>query len=573
MRMHKNILGGGHLLGNNSRVARRHRCAGAGRPLLARGSRRALRFASAPRVVAAGTSFALVLLAGALLFPTTPEAVHAEETGTKATLTINPVLSLGLDSAVTMSVQPTSTGEFTSGSAELTVSTNNETGYSLYLSTANGKATLDSINPATTTAVQPVSGNVAADRFGANTWGYNLGKDAATDDTTYQAVPTTATAPQATTAGPTLGDGTLAADTYNLNFGALINSDLPSGTYTNTVTVSVVANPAYVPNLTQISNMQDMTTEICNASTVGQTNRLTDTRDGKLYWVAKLADNQCWMTQNLDFDIPAGGLTSDDSDINNASGVWNSSSTYAPQATSTDINIMKNISPTGTYSWDPGMYVKTTPTDHNQYCGGVSGYNDPRCAEVGWTEVSSMTAMTEERTDGVVTDGNTYDAHYLVGNFYQWNAATAGSGGTIVSGELNNFPADLETNIVSAEDSICPKGWELPKVWGNTSFINLLSQYSSDDNSNILTGFTPETFSGAINGGRIATSPLYLQYGGYPEDEDGQLWAAGALSHFWTSAASSDTSFALDLIFHGIGISAVDYLDRYEGSSVRCLAR
>ena len=337
MRMHKNILGGGHLLGNNSQVARRHRCAGAGRPLPLRGPRHAFRLTTAPRAVAVGASLALVLLAGALLFPTTPDSAHAEETGTKATLTINPVLSLGLDSAVTMSVQPTSTGEFTSGSAALTVSTNNETGYSLYLSTANGKATLDSINPATTTAVQPVSGPVAADGFGANTWGYNLGKDAATDSATYQAVPTTATAPQATTAGPTLGDSTLAADIYNLNFGAFINSDLPSGTYTNTVTVSVVANPAYVPNLTQISNMQDMTTEICNASTVGQTNRLTDTRDGKLYWVAKLADNQCWMTQNLDFDIPAGGLTNENglaakTDLPDGT-VWDSSSDYAPQPT------------------------------------------------------------------------------------------------------------------------------------------------------------------------------------------------------------------------------------------------
>ena len=249
-----------------------------------------------------------------MLFPTTPEAAQAEETGTKATLTINPVLSLGLDGVVTMSVQPTSTGEFTSGSAELTVSTNNETGYSLYLSTANGKATLDSINPATTTAVQPVSGTVAADGFGANTWGYNLGKDAATDDATYQAVPTTASAPQATTAGPTFGDGTLAADTYNLNFGALINSDLPSGTYTNTVTVSVVTNPAYLPPFEGIETMQEMTSSICSNADEGETARLKDARDDKLYWVTKLADGNCWMTQNL--QIASGAqLTSADSNL------------------------------------------------------------------------------------------------------------------------------------------------------------------------------------------------------------------------------------------------------------------
>ena len=468
-----------------------------------------------------------------MLFPTTPEAVHAEETGTKATLTINPVLSLGLDSAVTMSVQPTSTGGFTSGSAELTVSTNNETGYSLYLSTANGKATLDSINPATTTAVQPVSGTVAADGFGANTWGYNLDKDAATDSTTYQAVPITATAPQATTAGPTLGDGTLAADIYNLNFGALINSDLPSGTYTNTVTVSVVANPAYVPNLTQISNMQDMTTEICNASTVGQTNRLTDTRDGKLYWVAKLADNQCWMTQNLDFDIPEGGLTSADSDV---TSTWNSSSAYPPTATSTTIS--SNSSNTGTLSWDLGMYVKSDPDGYSSYCDGVKGLSDSSCTSAGWTDVSSMTPMTDGTSNEVIS-GSTYNAHYLVGNLYQWNAATAGTGGTITSAE--------------ATDSICPKGWKLP----------------TSNNSN------PGSFGdlvGSLNSTTITQAPYYFNPSGNV-DSGSSLWGAGNRGYYWSSTAYSSTSVAYFLFFGSGRVNPSGSNYRYISFSVRCLAR
>ena len=456
-----------------------------------------------------------------------------------------------------MSVQPTSTGEFTSGSAELTVSTNNETGYSLYLSTANGKATLDSINPATTTAIQPVSGNVAADGFGANTWGYNLGKDAATDATTYQAVPITATAPQATTAGPTLGDGALAADTYNLNFGALINSDLPSGTYTNTVTVSVVANPAYVPNLTQISNMQDMTTEICNASTVGQTNRLTDTRDGKLYWVAKLADNQCWMTQNLDFDIPAGGLTNENglaakTDIPDGI-VWDSSNDYAPQATTTG-SIFFSTSSTGTYSYDPGYYVKSDPDGYDSYCDGVSGLNSSSCTSAGWVNVgegSGYTALTEEQADStssgsltyevtvVDEQAKTYDAHYLVGNYYQWNAATAGTGGTDVVGE-------------DATDSICPKGWKLPTP--------------NNSNSGSFGGLV-----GSLNSTTITQAPYYFNPSGYVDS--GSLWLAGNEGDYWSSTAHSSASNAYLLYFYldNVGPSGISL--RYYGRSVRCLAR
>ena len=471
-----------------------------------------------------------------MLFPATPEAVHAEETGTKATLTINPVLSLGLDSAVTMSVQPTSTGEFTSGSAELTVSTNNETGYSLYLSTANGKATLDSINPATATAVQPVSGTVAADRFGANTWGYNLGKDAATDSTTYQAVPATATAPQATTAGPTLGDGTFAADTYNLNFGALINSDLPSGTYTNTVTVSVVANPAYVPNLTQISNMQDMTTEICSASTVGQTNRLTDTRDGKLYWVAKLADNQCWMTQNLDLDLDSNKpLTTTDSDISDSRGSWTPTDTQNNTTGFSDFY--------GTQSFNPGMLVYNLA--NWDYC---NYFTSTSCAN--WTNVSNMSPMTEirdESTNIVDTNSNTYDAHYLAGNYYQWNAATAGTGGS-----------DVTTERQEATDSICPKGWKLPTNGLSTgSFGGLTRSYSISDNS---TGATT-----------LTKPPLYFIPAGYVWN--GWLDSAGSTGYYWSSMADSSTR-AYGLGFSSDYVNQSNYsLGRHGGQSVRCLAR
>ena len=510
-----------------------------------------------------------------MLFPTGSGAVQAEEAGTQATLKVQPILSVALDAAVQLEVTPTEEGSFSASSAKLEVSTNNETGYSLYLATANGKSTLKSLNPATTAEVQAVTGEVTATGFGANTWGYNLGQ-AATEETIYQAVPTTTSEPQVTTTGPTTGDGTVAADVYSLNFGAKVDADLPSGTYGNEVVVSVVTNPEYVPTLSRIANMQDITPEICAKSAENETARLMDTRDNKLYWVTKLKDGNCWMTQNLDYDIPAGGITGDQAaktDLSDgrtwATGDPSSSNPYPAQATTTEN--YHNPSNTGTYSWDPGMYVKTTPTDWNKYCDDVPGYGYPVCAEAGWTDVSTMTAMTEERTDGVVTNGNTYDAHYLVGNFYQWNAATAGSGGTITSGEIIDVPADLETNPVSAEDSICPKGWELPKIWGDTSFINLLSQYSSDDTSSIFTGLTTGTMSGIINGGKIATAPLYLQYSGYT-NTDGALWYAGLGGLFWSSTAGSDPSDAFTLNFGVSDVYAGVGNARYLGGSVRCLA-
>ena len=481
---------------------------------------------------------------GAMLFPVMPEGAHAEDVsqsaGTKVNLMVQPVIAVSAaDNAVSVDVTPTQGGQFEKNATTLSVSTNNETGYSLYLSTANGKSTLASLNPSVSNTIGAVSGTaenpVSKDGFGDNTWGYNLseGTPSDIDNLTYQAVPGDSTVQQGFgSEGPT------ARDTYTLTFGTKVNTSLPSGTYSNQVVVSVVANPAYVPNLTQISNMQDMTTEICNASTVGQTNRLTDTRDGRLYWVAKLADGNCWMTQNLDFNIPEGGLTNENglaakTDLPDGT-VWDSSSDYPPQTTTTG-SIFSSTSNTDTYSFDPGMYVNnpTAWTSCNNYWNGGSCSN--------WTNVSSMTAMTEERTDGTIIDGNTYDAHYLAGNYYQWAAATAGTGGSLDSYD-------------DATGSICPKGWTLPSD-RSSDYSQLTSAYNISSNSAGATALTK--------------SPLYFIPAGYVYS--GSLYNAGYNGYYWSSTAGSST-YAYSLDFYSSYVSPYNY-NRYNGQSVRCLAR
>jgi len=47
------------------------------------------------------------------------------------------------------------------------------------------------------------------------------------------------------------------------------------------------------------------------------------------------------------------------------------------------------------------------------------------------------------------------DQHNLFGNYYQWNAATAGSGAAVTADEDN-------LKVDNAMHSICPKGWQLP---------------------------------------------------------------------------------------------------------------
>ena len=518
MLIHKNILGGGHLLGTSGAI--------------------------------------LALLLGVMLFPTTPDAAHAEETGSTATLAIDPSIAISIPGEVSFAVTPTATGEFASGSATLSVSTNNSSGYALYLSAPDGNA-LKSLNPDTSATVAALSQPATSDSddFANNTWGYNLGTTAPDASATYQAVPLDQSQPQRTTEAPT-------NDTYTLTFGAKVDNTMPSGTYTSTVTISVVANPVIL-TWDELVLMQDMNPSACAGAPVGATKRLKDDRDGKLYWVAKLADNQCWMTQNLDFDIPEGGLTNENglaakTDLPDGT-VWDSTSgANAPQPTNTTIeNVYNDSNYYSTYSYDPGYYVKSDPDAYDNYCNLVSGLNSSSCTGAGWVNVgegSGYTALTEEQADSTSSGSLTYevtvvdeqakayDAHYLVGNMYQYTAATAGTGGS-----LNSYD--------DATGSICPKGWTLPSD-RKSDYSHLTSAYSISSNSAGSTAITQ--------------APLYFSPAGYVSS--GSLLSAGYGGLYWSSTAGS-SSGAYNLFFYSGYVSPSRSNPRYSGRSVRCLAR
>ena len=203
--------------------------------------------------------------------------------------------------------------------------------------------------------------------------------------------------------------------------------------------------------------MQTMTPELCASWDAGYITRMIDSRDGKYYWVAKLADGNCWMTQNLDLNLDGRTLTPADSDV---------SSNWAPG------NVMfTTVDGTGTTNyeaiqvWDLGDYVISDPDSYG-YCSSGLTTNYPNCAD-RFTPVSGMTPMTEAINEGKTPAENTsvqdgqYDAHFLVGNHYSFQAATAGSA-----------PSDSG----DAPDSICPAGWRLPD-YSPSEYSALLSEY------------------------------------------------------------------------------------------------
>lgn len=237
-----------------------------------------------------------------------PNACPTQVTTTRASVDVVTTIAVALTPDVEINVTPSATGEFSSQAAELTVSTNSAAGYSVIMTTTNGSDTL--IGPTSSTAkVNPVAVGTEKSEFGNNTWGYHLalsGTDVL-DDTIFDPVPKVATAIKTTAAA--------SSDTYDLTFGAKIDTTLPSGEYSNEVIVSAIANPRKL-NLNDITTMQAMTSDVCTNTAIGVSKQLTDVRDGKTYHVAKLKDNKCWMTQNLAYEFVKGTvLTSSDSDV------------------------------------------------------------------------------------------------------------------------------------------------------------------------------------------------------------------------------------------------------------------
>ena len=127
---------------------------------------------------------------------------------------------------------------------------------------------------------------------------------------------------------------------------------------------------------------------------------------------------------------------------------WTPGFTTATQATSSTVNPSSQVE---TRSWSLGNYRITNPTTSSD-CGYPKN------------DLSQCTEQFTPYTTPTTVNGDEL-AHYIVGNHYQWNAATAGTGGSITEGQ--------------ATSSICPKGWRLPTSGVDGSELQELLQLAT----------------------------------------------------------------------------------------------
>ena len=291
--------------------------------------------------------------------------------------------------------------------------------------------------------------------------------------------------------------------------------------------------------------MQDMSSEICNSVTrTGETTatQLVDTRDNKLYWVAKLADGHCWMAQNLDFNIDATKTyTHNDTDLGWDPNNFNANTTWKPDTVNGKYNLSVNSTSVPDWSNQDNYPYSADPGDIYYYTSNSTS-NDAKYASL-----SACTAAGHAEGEC---------KHYHAGNYYNWTAAIA-----------SNNSSSFNTQYSNAPNSVCPAGWRLPIDTNADQSIYEFGELLYKQG--VITTKTSTSY--AANGfGNIRKSPLWFVRPGYIVNHT--HYSAAEAGFYWSSTVtSSNDAYYLSFSKSDIYASSSSY--RFNGLPIRCVAR
>ena len=291
-----------------------------------------------------------------------------------------------------------------------------------------------------------------------------------------------------------------------------------------------------------------------NRATLSSMTALTDERDDNVYTVARLADGNCWMTENLRLDAEDSTDASlaqgfgDDTANNRGKFIGLAESENANFAKSTNAN---SLYYSGTQSGTATMNIGTA----NEPSFRLPRYNN----------------NNTNRTLGASYNGtgsSTYYQWYAYGNYYNWPSAMANTGyyNTTTADENGYTPSE------AANTSLCPTGWKLPygrstgkgATSGGFSYLDIQMGGTGADSSSSTnpTGATmsmrwrqfPNNFvySGSFN---VASANNRSSYGRY--------WSSTAYNYYYSYLLYLDSSNVSPGTNNGY---------KYIGGSIRCIA-
>ncbi|MDO4746962.1 MAG: hypothetical protein Q4A70_01275 [Candidatus Saccharibacteria bacterium] len=319
-------------------------------------------------------------------------------------------------------------------------------------------------------------------------------------------------------------------------------------------------------------NIQDWSG--CSSLASGSVTALTDQRDNETYAVAKLADDNCWMIENL-------RLESTNSD--NATGAL--AEGYGTSATYGNFSGLADAESMGfslTYTANSLYYSGTRESTASVDIGTTNypAYRMPRYNN--WNNQSTSANRPQNPITSDATNSTTNAGMYSYGNYYTWHAA------------ISDLTYNGTANQSTTSTSLCPKGWHLPT--GGLA-------YASDNTGAVNVTGKPETFSEFYNLGYTIMDSITAYesnansgvsyYGSntintagdtatkafrkYPNNfiYSGHFSGSSALvsSGFYWSSTASDYESARYLVVNSSNVRpGTNESPKYYGGSVRCLS-
>lgn len=296
--------------------------------------------------------------------------------------------------------------------------------------------------------------------------------------------------------------------------------------------------------------MQDMSPTICEWTTVVPDHlQVMDLRDAKVYWISKLADGKCWMTQNLDLDLNSNiTLTPEDTDIRenwkpmiSTLNAWEYGRSWVDDNYSNISDFWNDVATSvdvGDWYWIGNWMNNGVST---WYSGTTNNVFYPGSQDVGSNPVKFQITPFQ---------GNGEHGH--MGNYYNWPAAVAKN---VLAGYSGG----------SFDTSICPAHWRLPTSEGQ------YQNYDNDGNGDFAKLL--RAYGGDASNDKIWTAePLYFVRGGEAGYSSDNPTETGYRGYYWTGSKTSGHS-SYYLYFGDSSIYPSSTSDWRFTMNIRCVAR
>ena len=452
-------------------------------------------------------------------------SVYATQASTDTEVDLNVATVINISTPDTTTINCASLNTLCTANTTVTVGTNNITGYTLQLNATSGYSN-SLTNAATSETIPTLTGAYASGSFPTNYWGYTGGLDKSGEtgglNCSANYCPILAYQSDDSNYAPNhaikVTDAPATASNTTITFGAKADITKPSGTYSTSVTFTAVTN--YVPHpITDGMDMQDITANMCADTPLysesNTTYTVVDTRDNEEYKVAKLADNNCWMLDNMRLDLTN-------------STVINSLTTTNTNVDSTSLTSLKSgnraagdrYASSGFEIWDSSH----TSNPYNQ-------------AKANADYKNTVASVTYGSGSG------------KIGVYYNYCAASAGN-----YCYNQNAGVDDTSTLQDAQYDICPKNWRMPTSTSSGEYQALLTAYNDNQTA---------TDSGSLQ--YNLSTPLSGYF------NSGSAHTQGSYGSFWSSTWGNNANDMRYLYVNTSYAYPSNYYNRSRGYSVRCL--